>query len=70
MIPECVVFKGLVRIVLTLDVVNDKKCVIVLFNLHVFVLSCSSPFPHLTKLHTDDAPRHSGHGRAAHVDGM
>lgn len=54
MLLERVVLTGLVKIGFTLDIVNDKKCVIVLFNLRVFLLSCSSPFPHLTKPHTDD----------------
>lgn len=54
MFPERVVFTALVRIGFTMDVVNDKKCVIVLFNLRVFLFSFSSPFPHLTKPHTDD----------------
>lgn len=88
MFPERVVFTGRAGIAFTLDVVNDKKCVIVLFNLRVFPLWCSSPSPHLTKPHTDNTweaelswqtsliircfppphPRHSGHGRADHMD--
>lgn len=46
----------LVRISFRLDVVNDKKRVIVLFNLPVFVLLSPrpSPFPHSTKAHTDN----------------
>lgn len=63
MLPKRVVFTGLVRIGFTLDVVNDKKCVIVLFNLRVFLLSCSSPFPYLTKPHTDDTWELSWAGR-------
>lgn len=54
MLPKRVVFVGLARISFTLDIVNDKKSVIVLFNLRVFLLSSSSPFPHLTKPRTDD----------------
>lgn len=54
MFPERVVFTGRAGIAFTLDVVNDKKCVIVLFNLRVFLLWCSSPSPHLTKPHTDN----------------
>lgn len=66
MLPKRVVFSDLVRICFTLDVVNDKKCVIVLFNLHVFLLSCSSPFPHLSKPHTDDTWESSW--ASGHVD--
>lgn len=49
-----VVFVGLASIRFTLDVVNDKKRVIVLFNLPVFPLLSLSPFPHSAKPHTDD----------------
>lgn len=54
MILPSVVFLGLASIHFTLDVVNDKKRVIVLFNLPVFLLLSLSPFPHPAKPHTDD----------------
>lgn len=54
MLLQSVVFVGLVRIRFTLDIVNDKKRVIVLFNLPVFLLLSPSPFPHSTKAHADD----------------
>lgn len=49
-----VVFVDLASIRFTLDVVNDKKRVIVLFNLPVFLLLSLSPCPHSAKPHTDD----------------
>lgn len=51
------------RISFTLVVVNDKKSVIVLFNLPVFLFSSSPPFPHLTKPHADDT--HGSHAELA-----